>query len=161
MTPLHFRDPGPAPLAWVAAGGAWCAQLVLPWTSSGTFSSSSLADGIRLIRNGTLSGIAPAWVAPVLLVLPAAGLTLVGLALVDGAVAVAARLLLALVGLALVVASVALLVSGEPSRLGPGGWTAVGGAGLAVAAVSLDLLGGRRARRPSRQPVRPTEETSR
>lgn len=138
MTPPPFRDQVVAPLTWVAAGCCWTVQLLLPWTSAGVLSASSQVDGFRLLRSGVVSSVAPGWVAYLLLVVPVAGLLLVALGALSGRVASRARLVLAVVGVAMLAVALHALVSFDPTRLGPGGWTAVAGSALAVAAALLD-----------------------
>ena len=86
------------PVAPCAFAGTCCAPAVSgrssgrpgwsSWCCAGPRRAPSrrptLVDGIRLIRSGAVSSVAPTWVAPLLLVLPVTGLLLVGLAMLDG-----------------------------------------------------------------------------
>jgi len=138
MTPTRVRNHLLAPLVWIVAGAFWLVQLFLPWTSSGTFSTSTMVDGIRLIRSGEVESVVPGWIAPVLLVLPAAGLGLIAVASLDGVVAALVRVALGAVCLILLGLSVHYLVDSDPGRLGPGGWTAGAGGLATLVALCLD-----------------------
>lgn len=137
-----------APL-WVLAGACWTVQLFLPWTSRGAFSSSSMLDGVSLIRSGAVDAVVPGWAAYVLLALPAIGLAMTALAGLGGAAAGLGRVTLAVGGAAAVAAAGHLLVGYQPSRTGPGGWVSAAGALLAVAAVLTSVRGRRLEEHPS------------
>lgn len=138
MPALSFRTSVTASAVWILVGAAWVVQLFVPWTSSGIFASSSLLDGVRLVNSGRADGVAPAWAAPALLGLPAIGLLLVALAAVTGRVAAVVRTSAAAAGVILVVLAAHTLADLDPRRLGPGGWTAVGGGVLALLAGVVD-----------------------
>lgn len=138
MTPPPFRDQVVAPLTWVLAGSCWTVQLLLSWTSTGLLSSSSQVDGFRVLRSGVVSSVVPGWAAYLLLVLPVVGIALVALAALAGRAAGRMRLGLASLGVVMLASTLYALVSFDPARLGPGGWTASAGAALAVAASFLD-----------------------
>lgn len=126
-------------LLWAAAGAAWVVECFLSWTRSGLLAASSMLDAARLIRSGVLGALAPGWVAYALLVLPACGVVLLGTAPVRRRWAVRARWLVALVGVLAAGAALHVLVGWSPARLGPGGWLAVLGSGLALAGFVLDI----------------------
>ena len=76
---------------WVGVGTAWLLAWFVPWTSRGVLSTSSLEDGARLVRSGSLSGLVPTWVAWALLLGPVAGLVLVASSTRDGRTVAAVR----------------------------------------------------------------------
>lgn len=142
MSRLRFRDDVAASLVWMTAGGCWVAQLFVPWTSSGPFAVSSTVDGFRLVRSGAVDSIAPAWTAFALLLLPAVGLALLATASLAGVAGSALRLALGVLGALLVVAAVAVLVSFEISRVGPGGVLTLAGVALVAVGWRLDRSAG-------------------
>ncbi len=144
MSPAELRRHVPAAVLWVLAGGCWTVQLFLPWTTRGAFSSSSMLDGVQLLRSGVVDAVVPPWATYALLALPAIGLSVTGVAGLAGPVAEMLRLALGLLGAAVVVAAGHVLVAYDITRIGPGGWVSLAGAVLAGAAV-LAAVRGRRA----------------
>lgn len=121
-------------LLWVGVGTAWVVAWFVPWTSRGVLSTSSLEDGARLVRSGSVSGLVPSWVAWALLLGPVSGLVLVASATRDGRIVAAVRYTLVAamsVAFALSWHAVAQL---DVDRLGPGGW-------LTGTGVLLGLIG--------------------
>lgn len=149
MPIAETRQPLPVALLWLLAGGCWTVQLFLPWTTRGAFASSSMLDGVRLVRTGVVDAAVPAWAAYVLLALPAIGLSVTGLAGVSGPLAGAGRVVLAVLGAAVVALAWHVLAAFEPARVGPGGWVSAGGVLLAITAVAVALRG----RRPREEPL--------
>lgn len=142
-SPAELRRHLPAALLWVLAGGCWTVQLFLPWTTRGAFSSSSMLDGVRLLRSGVVDAVVPPWAVYALLALPAIGLSVTGVAGLAGPVAEMVRFVLGLLGAAVVGAAGHVLVAYDITRIGPGGWVSLAGAVLAGAAV-LAAVRGRR-----------------
>ncbi|GAA5143132.1 hypothetical protein GCM10023340_07890 [Nocardioides marinquilinus] len=128
-----------ASVVWVVAGGCWVGQLVVPWTSSGLLSRSSLADALALVRAGGVGEAVPAGTTAGALVLPVAGVVLVALVAVPTRLGTLARGLVAVVGAG---AWVALwrVVPQDGAGLGPGGWLGAAGVGAAGLALVAELV---------------------
>lgn len=152
--PMSVRTAEPrhhvsAALLWVLVGGCWTVQLFLPWTTRGAFASSSMLDGVRLLRTGVVDAVVPSWGIYLLLALPAIGLSVTGLAGLTGPVADVGRIVLGLAGAVVVAVAWHLLAASQPSRVGPGGWVSAAGALLAGAAVLVAARGRRLLEEPS------------
>jgi len=143
MPTVETRRHATVSLLWVLAGGCWTVQLFLPWTTRGAFASSSMLDGVRLLRSGVIDAVVPAWALYALLALPAIGLSVTGLAGLTGPAAELGRVVLGVAGAILVAVAGQVLVSYEPSRTGPGGWLSLVGAVLVGAAVLASVRGRR------------------
>jgi hypothetical protein len=128
-------------LLWCAAGACWVAQLFVPWTSRGTFSTSSMLDAVRLVRSGAIDAMVPAWVAFALLTVPAIGLVVGGSVGLTGAAAEGCRIALAVVASVLCALGFVELTGTDPQGLGAGGWLGLCGAGSALAAVVARQVG--------------------
>ena len=141
-----------AAVLWLLAGGCWVAQLTVPWTSSETFSLSSFADGVALVRGGGVGEAFSGWQAVALVALPAIGVVLAASAGAGGRVAVVARALLAAAGGVLLWRLAGDLADGDLDRFGDGARCALAGllvAGLALVVDVVALLLRRRARLPT------------
>lgn len=121
-------------LASAVAGACWLLSLLLPWTSTGALSSSSLLDAVELIRRGAVDAVVPSSVAVVLLVPALAGIVVIGVVGFAGRTASVVR------GTGLVLGSVASLGIGwrltgvDAGAAGPGTWVALAGVVAALAA---------------------------
>ncbi|WP_232676757.1 hypothetical protein [Nocardioides sp. R-C-SC26] len=124
-------------------------QFLLPWTTSGLLSRSSLADAHALVGTGLLDGVVPA-----ALVWLAATVPVFGVAVVLGAGFVGARATVVRDGVGTLVALLCVVMAatlpgsagGVDTGLGPGGVVAVVGALAAVTALTLDVARLRAAR---------------
>ena len=149
MPTVETRRHLPVATLWVLAGSCWTVQLFLPWTTRGAFSSSSMLDGVRLLRSGVVDSIVPPWAVYVLLTLPAIGLSVTGIAGLAGPAADLGRVVLGVGGAVVVVLAWDVLAGYAPSRIGPGGWVSTAGTLLAGAAVLAALRGRRTSKEPS------------
>ena len=122
---------------WLLVSTAWLVAWFVPWTSRGLLSTSSLADGARLIRDGSVSALIPSWVGWLLLIGPACGLLVLATFPRVGPVAVSARTLSVASMVAVFVACFHSVAQFDPARLGPGGWLTVGAVVLGLAGLAL------------------------
>jgi hypothetical protein len=122
-------------LLWLAVAGQWLLAWFVPWTSRGLLSTSSLADGARLIRGGSVSALVPSWAAWVLLVAPACALAVLGSATREGSVVVAIRCVTVLVMAAVFAVAFQAFARLDLTRLGPGGWLTLSGLALGLAGI--------------------------
>ena len=123
-------------VVWFLCGMLWVVQAAVPWTRRGVFSSSSMLDGARLVRSGTVGEVVPVWVAGVFLAVPAIGVLVAATAGLDGRAVRVSRFVALLVVTVLFLGFVHNVASADPGRLGPGAWLTVvgivlGGTGLA------------------------------
>jgi hypothetical protein len=121
-------------LLWLAVGTAWVVAWFVPWTSRGVLSTSSLEDGARLVRSGSMSALVPTWVAWALLLSPVSGLVLVASSTRDGSTVTAVRYTLVAAMFAAFVLSWYAVAELDVDRLGPGGW-------LTLTGIVLGLIG--------------------
>ena len=139
-------------LLWVAVGTAWVVAWFVPWTSRGLLSTSSLQDGARLIRSGSVSALVPSWVAWLLLLGPVSGLVVLGSATRDGPAITAARCALLLAMAVAFVMSWYAVAELDVGRLGPGGWLTGTGVALGLAGLAAQRLATRTRPRGEERP---------
>ena len=136
---------------WFVCGMLWVVQATVPWTRRGLFSSSTMLDGARLVRSGTVGEIVPVWVAGIFVAVPALGVLVAATAGLVGRVVGIVRLVSLLAVTLLFAGFMHNVASADPGRLGPGGWLTV--AGIVLGGTGLTSIRG--ADRPSRRGERP------
>lgn len=128
-----MRPPPVLAIGWLAAGLSWAGASVVPWTSSGPLSQSSLMDAVRLVRQEVVGDVVPPAAALLLLVPAIAGVVLIGVAGAGGRPAGIVRLVAAVVGIVVVVVLLVQLTGGSPDRAGLGATIALAGTLVALA----------------------------
>lgn len=128
-----MRPPPVLAIGWLAAGLSWAGASVVPWTSSGSLSQSSLVDAVRLVRQGVVGDVVPSAAAVLLLVPAMSGVVLIAAAGAGGRPAAVVRLVAAVVGVVAVVVLLVQLTGGSPDRAGLGASVALAGTLVALA----------------------------
>ena len=137
---------------WFACGMLWVVQATVPWTRRGAFSSSSMLDGVRLLRSGGVADSAPAGALLALVTVPVLGVLLAATAGARGRAVLAGRIVCVLIVVIFLVGFVQTVASADPERLGPGAWMTCVGVVVGVVGLASALRHGRQAARREEQP---------
>lgn len=130
---------------WAATGALLCAPLVLPYAADGLLSRTSGLAGLRILRDTGLADSFPVGSIYILLVMPAAGLTL--LATAAWPISAAWRALPFLLALAAVITIVSSLGLANPRTWGMALWLALAGFLAGATALAVSALNARTSER--------------